>query len=101
MQIPKYLNIFLIIILFIWISFFPQPIQDHYWIYVRIFLVIFLATLVLNKRYRRNLLTFQDFPLWVFLIKTSYERIRLLSKMSRSNSVNQYIVPNMEFDAGK
>jgi len=63
----KYPHIFFII-LFCLISFLPQPLQERYWVDIRIFFVIFLIILVLNKKYRKNLLAFQDWPLWVFLI---------------------------------
>ncbi|MDP3732792.1 MAG: O-antigen ligase family protein, partial [Candidatus Omnitrophota bacterium] len=63
-----YLKKTIVIALFVWISFFPPPIQDQYWIYVRIFFGVFLLILILNKKYLRFLFSFQDWPLWLFLI---------------------------------
>lgn len=58
-----------IIILFIWISFFPQPIQEKYHSYTNIFLIIFFLTLFAKKRcaiFKSN-----DYPLWLFLLAIS------------------------------
>lgn len=67
-SIMRYLKTAFFIILFAWISFFPQPIQDQYKIFVWIFLGIFLLGLLLDKRYLKYLFSVQDWPLWVFLI---------------------------------
>lgn len=64
----RYLKTFFIIILFGWISFFPQPIHDRYSIYVKLFLAVLLFVLMLNKKYLKHLFGFQDLPLWLFLI---------------------------------
>ncbi len=68
MNILEYLKNVSFISLLAWISFFPQPIQERYWIYVRIFFGAFLLILMLNKKYLRFLFSFKDWPLWLFLI---------------------------------
>ena len=62
----KYLSLIAIIILFIWISFFPAPIQDQYHIASKVFLL--LAFLVLLIRKRSSIFKPNDFPLWFFLV---------------------------------
>lgn len=54
-------------ILFAWISFFPEPIQDRYSFWVRIFLGVFLLILALGKNSLRRLFEWRDWPLWLFL----------------------------------
>ncbi len=66
--ILKYTEIIFLFILFSWISFFPEPIQAQYGIYTRIFLGIFLAFLLLDKRNFKHLFNFYDWFLWLFLI---------------------------------
>ena len=68
MNIFKYLKSACIIILFAWISFFPQPVQDKYWLYGKIFVGAFLLLLILNKKYLRHLFSFRDWPLWLFFL---------------------------------
>lgn len=67
----EYIKNFCIVILFAWISFFPQPVQDHYWIYASIFLSFFLILLISNREYRSNLFSSSDWPLYVFLASLS------------------------------
>ncbi len=62
------LKISCFLIFFGWISFFPEPIQAQYGIYTRIFLGVFLAFLLLDKRNFKHLFNFYDWPLWLFLI---------------------------------
>lgn len=64
-KILWYLNNIFIVILFLWISLFPQPLQDKYRIYAQVFIGVFLLVLTLNKKYPISL---QDFPLWLFAI---------------------------------
>jgi O-antigen ligase len=64
----KYLKTIFFIILFVWISFFPQPIQDRFGIFIRIFLAIFLLILLLDKKCLHHLFSIRDWPLWLFLI---------------------------------
>ena len=68
LSIFRYFKVICTIILFAWISFFPQPIQDLYGIFVRIFLGIFLLILLLERKYLNYLFSFQDWPLWLFVI---------------------------------
>jgi len=70
-NVLRYPKTICFIILFAWISFFPQPIQDKYSTALRMFLGIFLLVLVLDKKYRKHLFVFQDWPLWLFLISLS------------------------------
>ena len=62
-----YLKIIFFIMLFAWISFFPQPLQDQYGMYTKIFLGVFLFILILTKKIRRSLFSFGDWPMWLFL----------------------------------
>lgn len=64
----KYLKIIFFIILFAWISFFPQPFHDRYGIFVMIFLGTFLLIFLLDKKYLKYLFIIWDWPLWIFLI---------------------------------
>jgi O-antigen ligase len=64
----RYLENTLFILLFAWISFFPQPIHDQYAVYAKIFLGVILGVLVLDSSNRKNLFSLKDWPLWVFLL---------------------------------
>jgi O-antigen ligase len=64
----KYFKTISLMILFAWISFFPQPVQDRYCIYARVFLTIFLLILMLEKKNIKQLFSLEDWPLWLFLI---------------------------------
>jgi O-antigen ligase len=57
-----------VIILFAWISFFPSPVHARYAVTARIFFVFFLLILLLNKRSRKHLFSFKDWPFWLFLV---------------------------------
>jgi len=67
-NILEYLKSICFIILFAWISFFPQPVQDKYWIYTVVFLGVFLLILISSKEYRAALFSLKDWPFWLFLI---------------------------------
>ncbi len=67
-KITKYFKAVFFALLFAWISFFPQPIQDKYSAALRIFLGIFLLVLALDRKYQRRLFVLKDWPLWLFLI---------------------------------
>ena len=67
-NLKEYLKIIFIIFLFAWISFFPQPIQDKYSLYVRIFFGIFLFVLILDGKCRKHIFNIQDWAMWVFLV---------------------------------
>lgn len=64
----RYLTAVLFAALFCWISFFPQPVQDKYGIYARVFLGFFLLAFILDNKCRRRLFSLCDWPLWLFLI---------------------------------
>ena len=64
----KYLTKAFFVVLFAWISFFPQPIQGEYEVYVRIGLAVFLLILVLDKRGIKDIVSVKDWPLWLFII---------------------------------
>ena len=68
MRMSKSFSAIGFLFLFIWISFFPQPIQDKYGIYVKVFLAIFLLVLILNKKYRQHIFSSGDWPSWLFMI---------------------------------
>jgi O-antigen ligase len=67
-SIFEYLKTAFFIILFAWISFFPQPLQERYGIYVRVYLGVFLLILLMSKKYLRLSFSGRDWPLWLFLI---------------------------------
>ncbi|KPK99070.1 MAG: hypothetical protein AMJ95_01260 [Omnitrophica WOR_2 bacterium SM23_72] len=64
--IREHVSLYFIIILFIWISFFPAPIQQSYCIYTYIFLgaMFFIAF----EKKRVSIFKSDYFPLWIFLI---------------------------------
>lgn len=64
----EYLKNILFIILFAWISFFPEPIQARYKVHTIIFFSIFLLVFIFNKRCLKFIFSFKDWPLWLFLI---------------------------------
>ena len=62
----KNLTIIPVIFLFIWISFFPQPIQDQCRLATNIFLGIAFICLLIVKR--GNIFRVSDWPLWFFIL---------------------------------
>ncbi|MCX5698303.1 MAG: O-antigen ligase family protein [Candidatus Omnitrophica bacterium] len=64
-------TIIFFIMLFAWISFFPEPVQVKYGVYTKIFLGIFLFILILDKRIGKYLFSFRDWPLWLFVLSMS------------------------------
>ena len=68
MNIFKYLKEICILVLFAWISFFPEPIQEKYWLYAQIFFGVFLLYFISNKKYLKYVFNLQDWGLWLFLI---------------------------------
>ena len=62
----KHLNLIIIILLLVWISFFPLPIQERYHLAIKIFLG--LAFVVLLIRRHTSIFKSSNFPLWFFLI---------------------------------
>jgi O-antigen ligase len=65
----KSIEIKYLVILIIWISFFPQPLQEKYHLYTNISLI--LIFLILFVRNRFVLLKPTDYSLWVFLLAIS------------------------------
>lgn len=65
----KYIAINYIIILFIWISFFPQPLQEKYHVYTNISLIVIF--LIIFARNRFTLFRPYDYSLLVFLLAIS------------------------------
>ena len=84
----KYLTNICFIVLFAWISFFPQPIQDRYAILTRAFLCIFLFILFLDKNHRKHLFSFKDWPLWLFLAGIS---LNIISAVDKGAALKTYI----------
>lgn len=62
-----FLKITFFVILFSWISFFPEPVQRHYVMCTRIFLGLFFFASFFKEGNSKNFLDLQDWPLWVFL----------------------------------
>lgn len=56
-----------IIILLCWVSFFPQPAQERYWIYTAVVLGCFLLPFLFARKDRGRLFSLRDVPLWLFL----------------------------------
>jgi len=65
----KYIGINCIIVLFIWISFFPQLIQEKYHFVINILLVLCFTILFFRKR--TSIFKLSDYPLWIFLAAIS------------------------------
>ncbi|HLD82519.1 MAG TPA: O-antigen ligase family protein [Candidatus Omnitrophota bacterium] len=74
------LKILFFSILFAWISFFPQPLQERYFMPVRLSLCLFLIIFLLEQRGLKNLFNFKDWPLWLFLITLSAGTVSALNK---------------------
>jgi len=65
----EYLNTTFIIALFIWISFFPQPIQEKYHLFTNISLVFIFLIIFAKKRF--SIFKLNDYPLCIFLVTIS------------------------------
>lgn len=63
------INIYFIIALFIWTSFFPAPIHLKYHLFTNIFLTLIFLTLLARKHF--SMFKLNDYPLWLFLIGIS------------------------------
>ena len=68
LSIQECIGLILIVFLFSWISFFPQPIKEKYWLLTQLFLAIFFLFFVLIKEHRARLFSFSDWPLWLLLV---------------------------------
>ena len=65
----EFINIYFIIVLFIWASLFPQSIQERFQLAIKVFLILVFLIILVKKR--TALLKFTDYPLWIFLIAIS------------------------------
>ncbi len=65
-NISKYLSLVFFVILFAWISFFPQPVQEKYRLFVFLFLFLFFFFLLIERRF--NIFKLSDIPLFCFLL---------------------------------
>jgi O-antigen ligase len=63
----KLLNL-LVVFLLAWISFFPQPVTDTYWLVTRLLPWVLLLLLVFSKKYKNSLFQLSDWPLWLVLV---------------------------------
>ena len=79
-------ELFVIILLIIWISSFPEPIQGQYHIAVKTFLG--LAFLILLIRKRGRIFKPIDFPLWIFLVAIG---INVLFAQQKDIALRSYI----------
>ncbi len=61
----RYLCIAIILLLVIWISFFPEPVQQGYSLLAKSVLIFALAALLAQKGV--SIFKFSDFPLWLFI----------------------------------
>lgn len=68
-SIVEYIGITCIIALFVWISFFPQPIQEKYHLVTNIFLILAFAITLYRKH--TSVFKLNDYPLWIFLVAIS------------------------------
>ena len=64
--ILRRLDLFAIISLIVWISFFPPPIHQRYHLVTKIFLALVFGLIFIKKHI--SVFKFSDFPLWVFLV---------------------------------
>jgi len=77
-----------IVILLAWISFFPQPLQEQYWLLTKVFLGIFLLILLLEKRGTKSLFSLKDWPLWLFLLSITGA---ILSAQNKEVAIRAYL----------
>lgn len=61
----QHFNIIFIVILFIWISFFPPPIQEKYYFATKAFLALSFVVLLIKEG--TSIFKLSHFPLWIFL----------------------------------
>ena len=67
-NVVKNINILFFVILFSWLSFFPQPVLQKYQIAMWIFSSFFLLFLVSKNNRKYQIFGFNDWPLWLFLL---------------------------------
>ena len=64
--LKKHSKLIAIKLLFVWISFFPCPIQQKYHLATKVFLIFTFVVLLIEKR--SSIFKPSDFPLWIFLV---------------------------------
>ncbi len=79
-------DVIVIVILFVWISFFPLPIQQKYHIATKVFLAIALLLLFIRKR--GAIFKLSDFPLWLFLAAIG---INVLFTQEKDTALRTYL----------
>ena len=62
----KDFSVITIILLLIWISFFPSPVQQNYRLVIKLFLALGFIIVLIKKR--ASIFKLDDFPLWIFLV---------------------------------
>lgn len=75
-----------IVLFFLWISFFPQPIQAKYHLAINIFLALIFLIILFRKRIA--LFKLSDFSLWVFLAAIS---INIFFAQEKSIALKTYL----------
>lgn len=80
------MSFYFVIVLFIWVSFFPQPIQEKYHLFTNVFLI--LAFLILLAKKRSSVFKLNDYPLWVFLVAIS---INVLFARQKNIALKTYL----------
>jgi len=84
----RYLEMIGFLILFGWISFFPQPLQERYGALARVFLAASLLFFITVKKYFKAILNVKDWPLWLFLVCLA---AGTLSATNRAVAGNTYL----------
>jgi O-antigen ligase len=82
----KEFGIISIILLFLWVSFFPYPGQANYHLATNLFLIFVFLTLLIKKRFaifKKN-----DYSLWIFLLAMS---INILFAQQKNIALKAYL----------
>jgi O-antigen ligase len=82
----KHVNIITVLLLFFWLSFFPAPVQEKYYLVTEVFLAF--AFVILLIREGRSIFSLDDFPLWFFLVAIS---INVFFAQQREISLSTYL----------
>lgn len=75
-----------VVVLFIWISFFPAPVQETYYFATNIFLGFVFLTLLLIKRV--SIFRVKDYPLWIFITAIG---INILFAQQKNIAIKTYL----------
>ena len=65
MQLRTIVNKIFIVAFIVWVSFFPEPIQEKYHLATKVFLVLMFAMLLIKKQ--TSIFKLNDLPFWFFL----------------------------------